>query len=85
MTTIFPLPAPELPLFSTLVLCGPYHPSAPIHLMLSHNWHDPRSKAIFFSPSRPTFLETLTKFDDEWLRAQGGEGRTMGASARTEN
>ena len=85
MATIFPSPAPELPQFHTLVLCGPYHPSAPIYLMLSHNWRDPRGKAIFISPSRSTFLDNLAKFDDEWLRLHGGDGRTMGASARIEN
>lgn len=85
MATIFPSPAPELPQFHTVVLCGPYHASAPIHLMLSHNWRDPRSKAIFISPSRPTFLANLAKFDDEWLKSRGGDGRTMGAAARIDN
>lgn len=85
MATIFPLPAPELPTFHTIVFSGPFHPSAPIHLMLSHNLRDPRGKAIFISPSRSSFLGDLAKFDDEWLNIHGGDGRTMGASARIQN
>ncbi|KAI0291717.1 hypothetical protein BC826DRAFT_470817 [Russula brevipes] len=36
MTTVFPLPSPALPDFTTLLLKGPYHASAPIHLCLTH-------------------------------------------------
>ncbi|KZT71594.1 hypothetical protein DAEQUDRAFT_763812 [Daedalea quercina L-15889] len=85
MTTIFPPPAPELPAFRTLLVRSAYHHSAPIHLMLSHNWQNPRGKAIFVSPSRPAFLASLLKFGDEWLKLHGADGRTCGASARIEN
>ncbi|KAH9843882.1 uncharacterized protein C8Q71DRAFT_730404 [Rhodofomes roseus] len=85
MATIFPPPSPELPQFHTLLVRGPYHPSAPIHLVLSHNWRDPKGKAIFISPSRAAFLASLAKFDDEWLKVHGGDGLTCSASARIEN
>lgn len=84
MTTIFPPSGPFLPPFRTLLVQGPYHPSAPIHLMLSHNAKSPKAKAIMISPSRQQLCSSLTEFDDEWLRANGGTGRVCDASSRVD-
>ncbi|KAI0320632.1 hypothetical protein OF83DRAFT_1169176 [Amylostereum chailletii] len=74
MTSLFPLPSPTLPEFSTLLLTGPYHPSAPIHLCLTHLVNRPETKGVFFTPSRQPFLNAVRQFNDDWLNECGGYG-----------
>ena len=68
--SMFPPPGPQLPSFNTLLITGPYHPSAPIHLALSLD-----QRAILLSPSRDAFLEDLQQFNDSWLNSHSGKGR----------
>ena len=74
MTTVFPLPSPTLPEFTTLLLKGPYHASAPIHLCLSHLANRPGSRAVLLTPSRENFIAALRDFNDDWLNECGGYG-----------
>ncbi|KDR83339.1 hypothetical protein GALMADRAFT_55637 [Galerina marginata CBS 339.88] len=76
MTSLFPSPHPPLPDFSTLLIAGPYHASAPIHLALSSNLNTPRSRTILFAPSRSTLKQDLQRFNDSWLTARSGNGAT---------
>ncbi|KAI0921291.1 hypothetical protein AcW2_006308 [Taiwanofungus camphoratus] len=82
MTTLFPSPCPCLPAFRTLLISGPYHPSAPVHLTLSHNAQSPSAKAILFSPSRQTFATALKGFNDQWINEHGADGSTYRSSSR---
>ncbi|KZT12791.1 uncharacterized protein LAESUDRAFT_638905 [Laetiporus sulphureus 93-53] len=84
MATLFPTPAPTLPEFRSLLIEGPFHPSAPIHLMLSHVALEPFRRTLMLSPSRKDFASALINFDDEWLKIHGSEGRTCGASSRVD-
>ncbi|KAI0068900.1 hypothetical protein BV25DRAFT_1910635 [Artomyces pyxidatus] len=74
MTTLFPLPSPALPEFKSLLVKGPYHASAPLHLCLTHVANRPGTKAVFLSPLRDQFLAALRGFNDDWLSECGGFG-----------
>ncbi|KAI0053083.1 hypothetical protein FA95DRAFT_1552973 [Auriscalpium vulgare] len=74
MSSLFPLPSPTLPECKSLLLKGTYHPSAPIHLCLTHVANRPDTTALFFTPSRHTFLSALRDYQDDWLEECGGYG-----------
>ncbi|KAF9224288.1 hypothetical protein BS17DRAFT_779595 [Gyrodon lividus] len=77
---LFPEPEPCLPRFTTLLIYGPYHPSAPIHLCLSL---EPGDKAMLFTPSRQLLLDSLRNYNDEWLNSYSGTGSVSSISSRT--
>jgi len=83
---LFPdsLPAPNLPPFRTLLIKGSYHPSAPIHLCLSHTRTRPGSKTVLFTPSRSSFKRSLEEFNDDWLSTHSGHGKMAEISSRIE-
>ncbi|THH20129.1 hypothetical protein EW146_g1145 [Bondarzewia mesenterica] len=74
MTSLFPLPSPNFPDFKTLLIKGPYHPSAVFHLCLTHVVDRPGTKGIVLSPSRQKLLTALQEFNDDWLNECGGYG-----------
>lgn len=84
MTTIFPLPSPTLPDFTTLLLKGPYHASAPIHLCLTHLANRPGSRAVLLTPSRENFVASLRDFNDDWLNECGGYGAVSQVLSRVD-
>ena len=84
MTTVFPLPNPTLPEFTTLLLKGPYHASAPIHLCLTHLANRPGSRAVLLTPSRENFVAALRDFDDDWLNECGGYGAVTQVLSRVD-
>jgi hypothetical protein len=84
MTTVFPLPSPALPDFTTLLLKGPYHASAPIHLCLTHLANRPGSRAVLFTPSRDNFVAALRDFNDDWLNECGGYGAVTQVLSRVD-
>jgi len=84
MASIFPPPGPNLPSFCTLLIQGPYHPTAPLHLALSHVAANPTAKAVVLSPLRHKVLESLNLALDEWLTTHGGEGRVCNAASRVD-
>jgi len=86
MSSLFPhsLPGPNLPPFRTLLIKGSYHPSAPIHLCLSHTRTRPCSKALLLTPSRSSFQRSLEEFNDEWLSTHSGHGKMGEISSRIE-
>ncbi|KAF8192436.1 hypothetical protein BJ912DRAFT_1094791 [Pholiota molesta] len=71
--SLFPQPAPSLPPFSTLLIAGPYHPSAPVHLAYSSS--GPKSPVLLLCPSRATFKEDMLRFNDSWLNAHSATGK----------
>lgn len=81
MLSLFPGFGPQLPPFTSLLIQGPYHASAPIHLALSHTSQANGSSAIFLSPSRQLVTVALKEHNDSWL-AQSGHGRVSEMSSR---
>ncbi|EPQ59368.1 hypothetical protein GLOTRDRAFT_34556 [Gloeophyllum trabeum ATCC 11539] len=77
-------PREDLPDFSTLLVKGLYHASAPIHLCLTHVAQYSTAKAILIAPSREAFVRDLQDLDDEWLSSFAGHGRIAGLSSRIE-
>ncbi|KAF8138195.1 hypothetical protein EV363DRAFT_1413927 [Boletus edulis] len=69
----------SLPQFKSLLVYGPYHPSAPIHLSLSV---PPPHSTLLFSPSRDTLLQALQGHPDEWLNTHSGTGTLASMSSR---
>ena len=69
--------SPVLPSFDSLLVKGPYPPSAPLHLCLSQlkDAQPDRQSAILISPNRETFSSSLLQSGDHWLatHAQTGE------------
>lgn len=84
MTTLFPLPSPPLPEFTTLLLKGPYHASAPVHLCLTHLANRPGTRAVLLTPSRDNFVTALRDLNDDWLNECGGFGTVSQILSRVE-
>ncbi|KAH9981872.1 hypothetical protein BJV74DRAFT_778320 [Russula compacta] len=84
MTTVFPLPSPTLPEFTTLLLKGQYHASAPIHLCLTHLANRPGSRAVLLTPSRNNFVAALQDLNDDWLNECGGYGAVSEVLSRVD-
>lgn len=82
MTSLFPLPSPILPEFTTLLVAGPLHASAPIHLCLSHLANRPDTTAVLISPSRQSFLNSLLDLNDDWINECGGFGAVSSLLAK---
>ncbi|KAI0747435.1 hypothetical protein BC629DRAFT_1298604 [Irpex lacteus] len=84
MSSIFPLPAPTLPEFDTLLVKGNYHASAPIHLALSYAHAHDAAKVVVLAPSRMHLTADVRKAKDGFLCKNGGNGVVANASRRVE-
>ncbi|PBL02120.1 hypothetical protein ARMGADRAFT_1005556 [Armillaria gallica] len=82
MLSLFPGFEPQLPSFTSLMIQGPYHASAPIHLALSHTSQANSSSAVFLSPSRQLVTAALQEYNDSWLATHSGQGRVSEMSSR---
>ncbi|KAK0467942.1 uncharacterized protein EV420DRAFT_1635211 [Desarmillaria tabescens] len=82
MLSLFPGFEPQLPSFTSLLIQGPYHASAPIHLALSHTSQANSSSAIFLSPSNQLVTVALKEYNDSWLAIHSGQGRVSEMSSR---
>lgn len=71
MSSLFPPSGPNLPAFQSLLITGPYHSSAPVHLLLSHVEQNFSQKAILFVPSRQVAINAI---QDQWLNMNAGSG-----------
>ncbi|KAF9550323.1 hypothetical protein CPC08DRAFT_647938 [Agrocybe pediades] len=83
MPTLFPSPPSTtkdllLPEFSSLLITGSYHSSAPVHLSLSSAQH----QSIIISPSKSAFSQDLQQFKDAWLTANSGHGSITALSSK---
>ncbi|KAF9053829.1 hypothetical protein BDZ89DRAFT_295794 [Hymenopellis radicata] len=81
MASLFPESHATLPPFTSLLVQGAYHASAPIHLALSLT-RQSDSDALFISPSRQAITDTMQAYNDTWLNTHSGDGSTINASAR---
>ncbi|KAF8921161.1 hypothetical protein CPB85DRAFT_309261 [Mucidula mucida] len=81
MASLFPENQATLPPFTSLLVQGAYHASAPILLALSHT-HQSESDALFISPSRQAITDAMQAYHDTWLNTHSGDGSTINASAR---
>ena len=81
---MFPLSHfPELPLPKSLLIKGGYHPSAPIHFCISHLSHvNDEGTAVFITPSKESFIQTLVAYNDRWLGKYGGSGEVAAKLSR---
>ncbi|KAF9651078.1 hypothetical protein BDM02DRAFT_3091783 [Thelephora ganbajun] len=74
---------PELPSAKALLIKGDYHPSAPIHFCISHlsdvNVED---TAVFITPSKEAFVQTLVAYNDRRLGKYGGSGEIAAKLSR---
>lgn len=61
----------SLPLFKNLLIKGPYAPSSPIHLCISHLHEAHATKILLLTPSREAFATALQDFNDGWLVKNG--------------
>lgn len=86
MSTLFPTSwsGPDLPPFRTFLVKGSYHPSAPIHLCLSHTCTRPHSRTLLLTPSRSNFIRSLAEFNDDWLSTHSGHGKLVELSSGIE-
>jgi hypothetical protein len=82
MASLFPLPSPALPDFASIVISGPFHASAPLHLCLTHLASRPRAQAVFLTPSRANFLKSMVHFNDDWFNECGGYGAVTSVLSR---
>lgn len=82
MLSLFPGFEPQLPSFTSLMIQGPYHASAPIHLALSHTSQVNSSSVVFLSPSRQLVTVALQEYNDSWLATHSGQGRVSEMSSR---
>jgi len=74
---------PELPSSKSLLIKGEYHPSAPIHFCISHLSHaNDESVAVFITPSKESFVQTLVAYNDRWLGKYGGSGEVAAKLSR---
>ncbi|KAF8213870.1 hypothetical protein K438DRAFT_1563454 [Mycena galopus ATCC 62051] len=82
MASLFPS-GPALPDFKSLLIKGPYHPSAPIHLALSHATNLPDTSILMVTPSRDTMATALRDHNDDWISAHSGQGSVLELSSCT--
>ncbi|KAJ6515568.1 hypothetical protein C8R45DRAFT_956937 [Mycena sanguinolenta] len=82
MASLFPT-GPTLPDFKSLVVKGHYHPSAPIHLALSHAANLPDAGVLMITPSRETIVTALREHNDDWMMANSGQGSVLELSSCT--
>ncbi|KAJ7044639.1 hypothetical protein C8F04DRAFT_1350910 [Mycena alexandri] len=88
MASLFPS-GPPLPAFQSLLIKGPYHPSAPIHLALSHAATFPATSSqaatriLLITPSRETIAAALREHNDDWIGTHSGRGDVLQLSACT--
>ena len=74
---------PELSFAKTLLIKGGYHPSAPIHFCISHLSHtNAEGTAVFITPSKESFVQTLVAYNDRWLGKYGGNGEVAAKLSR---
>ncbi|KAL0949598.1 hypothetical protein HGRIS_009645 [Hohenbuehelia grisea] len=84
MLSLFP-PLHDLELLvpecRTLLVKGPYHASAPIHLALSSVRHSQESTVLIISSSRVNIVRELQCYKDQWISSVSGTGRSMALAA----
>ncbi|KAL5528089.1 hypothetical protein ACEPAF_7225 [Sanghuangporus sanghuang] len=71
----------SLPSFNSLLVKGPYPPSAPIHLCVSH-LRDNAGNALFLSPNRQSLASLLQDFNDKWLNINATKGEYLALLSR---
>lgn len=84
MSSLFPTTEFTLPSFRRLLIQGPYHATAPLHLCLSHLAQTTSTRAVFLTPSRDALITALREFDEEWLNVHGGHGAISKLSSKVD-
>ncbi|TFK43142.1 hypothetical protein BDQ12DRAFT_718385 [Crucibulum laeve] len=84
MASLFPLGSegPVLPRFKTLLVKGPYHASAPIHLSVSHLSEAENNSVLFITPSRKSLKSALISFNDNWVTKNATTGHVASLLSR---
>lgn len=85
MSSLFPLPSPVLPDFQSLLVTGPFHASALIHLCLTHlSDKPPHTRIVVFSPTRQELSSSILELNDDWLNECGGYGAVAHVLSRVD-
>ncbi|KAF8897337.1 hypothetical protein BD779DRAFT_1465552 [Infundibulicybe gibba] len=83
MASLFPPSSgPLLPSFNSLLIKGHYHPSAPIHLSLSHTAQHADTQVLCLTSDRRRMQQALQDYDDNWLAINSGSGKIKDISSR---
>ncbi|KIY73432.1 hypothetical protein CYLTODRAFT_240799 [Cylindrobasidium torrendii FP15055 ss-10] len=83
MPSLFPTRDARLPQTQSLLICGPFHPSAPIHYVLSAISEDKRDRdALFITSSRERMATAMKEYRDSWIEENGTHGRVGMDAAR---
>ncbi|TFK27092.1 hypothetical protein FA15DRAFT_666828 [Coprinopsis marcescibilis] len=82
MPGFFPNNNHRLPVFKSMLVIGPHHASAPIHLALSYAAEHPNSSPLILSSSRTSFKEDLVALNDGWISSTSRQGNMMEALSR---
>ncbi|KAF5363362.1 hypothetical protein D9756_000871 [Leucocoprinus leucothites] len=82
MLSLFPPPGPSLPPFSTLLVKGTFHRSAPLHLAIGHVNESPENEVLILSPSRERLEQKLASGLDEWLFCTGTTSKARTVMSR---
>ncbi|KAG7096642.1 hypothetical protein E1B28_004058 [Marasmius oreades] len=84
MPSLFPNEYPSLPQFSSLLVKGSHHPTAPLHLALSHLALSSESTALILSSSSIHLNLALRQYNDDWLATHSGHGDLAAVSSRVQ-
>nr|GAT53621.1 predicted protein [Mycena chlorophos] len=68
---------PTLPEFKSLLVKGPYHASAPVHLALSFTEKQPDMRIVMITPSRQAITRALREHNDDWMVEHSGRGEVL--------
>ncbi|KAK7470850.1 hypothetical protein VKT23_002266 [Stygiomarasmius scandens] len=80
MPSLLPCDDLRLPELKSLLVQGPFHPTAPIHLALTHTAQNEHYTTLFLSAAK---IENLLKdYNDLQLNSQSGHGITSEVSSR---
>ncbi|THV03285.1 hypothetical protein K435DRAFT_715656 [Dendrothele bispora CBS 962.96] len=80
MPSLLPFSDLQLPNFKSLLVQGPYHPSAPIHLALTHTAQQENFITLFLSAAQ--LGDVLKDYNDRHLNSHSGLGNTSEVSSR---
>ncbi|KAJ7068572.1 hypothetical protein C8F01DRAFT_1118593 [Mycena amicta] len=68
---------PDLPAFKSILVKGPYHASAPVHLALSFAAKFPDMRIVMITPSREAITTALREHNDNWMMSDSGKGPVL--------
>ncbi|ESK97517.1 hypothetical protein Moror_17696 [Moniliophthora roreri MCA 2997] len=84
MPSFFPDDHLQLPSFKSLLVKGPYHPSAPLYLALSQSTQSEDAPAVLLSSSSRKLNLSLRQYNDGWFTDNLGHGGISAVSSQVQ-